>query len=623
MSDSSHIHQTQQSGESQMESQEGMSSMSPPAFQLLATPSGNSNPIQGSGIIQRVAEDLTPEELAAANQYNSDRYRYEAPNDDADDLTSYQRLINALHAVAGNQELYDAAAAATSIGTPFANLVNAAQGELYPENADSHDGQLGPQTLRDVMAQAGIGSTAVGLEADGIEIPENQVNNTIYPHFSNDRIGDFYVTGGFMEPHGHSNKPESQSLRSDGLWMEDAPLYNSTHVTANEYGTIVGQLHTITGNDALRDAANTDNASSSPNFARLVYEAQLQLFTPDNDIDGRFGPGTRAAVEGRAEYIDDQPQQEAAEGEGANADQAPAVDPFIYQMAPYTELFETRTTTAQNGTIGVNFNLNAEDAQARIEAAGADYAQVVGGAALTNDQINTLYYQDLQTLGLNRATAAIANFDTHPLPVRMAVVDICFSFGTGAVAGMDATFAALAQSDYHAAADALAQTAFHTNGGDRGRHHVDAIRLIASRRQDPRITTQPPSDRNYGFDYVTEGTNTDEEIFAWYGGVVTFSGWAGGYGNRIIIETDIRYTYNGEEYPVFTAYAHNDENFVQEGDFVEAGDSIGEMGGTGGNYGAHVDLRIWIMVGDQRVDLSPNVLESQLTAAPANEDGDN
>lgn len=610
-------HENGQSQTADFDANEMTNSAAPPAFQLMSSPAGTQ-------VLQLQADDLTAEELAAANTYNAGRFNYEAPDPATpDEETTYQKLTTMLNAVAGNQALYDDAVAATSIGAAFSHLVNAAQGELFAEDATKHDGQMGAETLRLVMAGAGSESTAIGLVDDGTFIPENAVVGATYPHFSNDRIGDFRVSGGFMEPHGHSNKGATEVLRTDGDWMEDAPLYNHSHVTATDLPTLITGLHNISQDDTMRDEANTANSASSPEFARLIYAAQLQLFTDGGDIDGRMGPGTRAAVLARSAYIDAAPV--IADGglpEGA-APVQPVVDGFVYQMAPFTEMFETRHSSVQSdNTIGINFNMGAADAQTRIEATGATYTDVVAGTAqLTDDQINSLFYADLQTFGVARATAAVANYAALPMAAKMALTDICFSFGSGAVTGMNAVFAALATEDYHTAGDQLLTTAFYTGEGDRGPRHLDAFKFRSSRSQDPRISTSAASDKNLGFDYVTEGTNTNEDVFAWYGGVVTKSGLDGGYGNRVTIETDIRYNYQGTDYIVYTAYAHNDDLFVEKGDFVVAGDVIAEMGGTGSggntNYPAHVDLRTWIVVNNDVVDVSPNLLEGQISANAA------
>ncbi|MEM7040460.1 MAG: hypothetical protein AAF570_26075, partial [Bacteroidota bacterium] len=414
------------------------------------------------------------EELAAANTYNAGRYRYEAPNDNPDEQTSYQKLINMLNTVAGDETLYNNAAAATEVGAAFSHLVNAAQGNLYPDAADRHNGQLDSETMKDVMAGSGNASTPVGLEEDNIFIPEGQVDNRFYPHFESERLGDFRVSGGFMEPNGHSRKPASRALRTDGAWMETAMQDNFRYVQAAEVQNLITTLHNIAQDDALRDAAVAANTRQSPEFARLVYAAQLQLYTREADIDGVFGPTTRRLATARSTYLDAIPMEvqanDAENGEGENANPAndgqqvmvPAVDPFVYQMAPFTEMYEGRHARVQGGnTIGVNFNLGAADAAARLEGVGANHAEIVAGTAqLTDEQINALYYADMQNLGVNRAQGLVPNYNNLATPLKMALADICFSFGTGEVTGLGPVFTAMAVDDYNTAGDRFAESAF-------------------------------------------------------------------------------------------------------------------------------------------------------------------
>ncbi len=83
-----------------------------------------------------------------------------------------------------------------------------------------------------------------------------------------------------------------------------------------------------------------------------------------------------------------------------------------------------------------------------------------------------------------------------------------------------------------------------------------------------------------GTDFAThEGT----EISAVAGGVVTFSGRRGAYGNLIEINHGNGYT---------TRYAHNKENLVRVGEVVRAGDTIGLVGTTGRSTGPHVHLEV-------------------------------
>lgn len=73
-------------------------------------------------------------------------------------------------------------------------------------------------------------------------------------------------------------------------------------------------------------------------------------------------------------------------------------------------------------------------------------------------------------------------------------------------------------------------------------------------------------------------------IFAAAAGVVTFAGWnSGGYGNLVEIAHP-----DGS----FTLYAHNNRNLVREGQEVDQGDQIAEMGSTGFSTGPHLHFEI-------------------------------
>ncbi len=103
------------------------------------------------------------------------------------------------------------------------------------------------------------------------------------------------------------------------------------------------------------------------------------------------------------------------------------------------------------------------------------------------------------------------------------------------------------------------------------------------------------SNMHYGLDL--DG-NVGDPFYAATAGVVTYSGWRGGYGNLVIIEAD------GIEY----YYAHASSLDVSVGTSVKAGQLIGRIGTTGNVTGAH--LHFEVRVNGTPVDPLP-ILESR------------
>lgn len=66
-------------------------------------------------------------------------------------------------------------------------------------------------------------------------------------------------------------------------------------------------------------------------------------------------------------------------------------------------------------------------------------------------------------------------------------------------------------------------------------------------------------------------------------GIVTYSGYNGGYGRMVIISHG--YGYN-------SVYAHNSQNMVEVGDRVEKGDLVAKMGRTGRATGTHLHFEV-------------------------------
>ena len=140
----------------------------------------------------------------------------------------------------------------------------------------------------------------------------------------------------------------------------------------------------------------------------------------------------------------------------------------------------------------------------------------------------------------------------------------------------------------------------------RGGPHSDKSARRAVFADNPsQVEHVPAGVYNLGIDYVTH----DGRIDSWFDGeVVDIISSSTGYGNRLIMRSDLQFQYNGQQYPVYAHYAHAVGFTVQEGERISAGQDIGDQGSTGHSTGDHVDFHTWIDVGGERITISPNLL---------------
>jgi murein DD-endopeptidase MepM/ murein hydrolase activator NlpD len=91
----------------------------------------------------------------------------------------------------------------------------------------------------------------------------------------------------------------------------------------------------------------------------------------------------------------------------------------------------------------------------------------------------------------------------------------------------------------------------------------------------------PRNGRNH--DGIDIDGEEGDPIVAAAEGTVVYSDRLGGYGNLVVIKHR-----NG----LFTAYAHNKKNLVEEGDKVRQGQLIGRVGNTGSSTGDHLHFEV-------------------------------
>ncbi|MBI4127891.1 MAG: M23 family metallopeptidase [Parcubacteria group bacterium] len=103
-----------------------------------------------------------------------------------------------------------------------------------------------------------------------------------------------------------------------------------------------------------------------------------------------------------------------------------------------------------------------------------------------------------------------------------------------------------------------------------------------------RITQPFRGSRHTGIDIANP---SKPPVYASASGVVADTGWGGGYGYMVVIDHG-----NGLK----TRYAHLNKIYVSEGEAVNQGDAVGQMGSTGRSTGTHVHFEI--MVNGRYVD---------------------
>jgi len=103
-----------------------------------------------------------------------------------------------------------------------------------------------------------------------------------------------------------------------------------------------------------------------------------------------------------------------------------------------------------------------------------------------------------------------------------------------------------------------------------------------SAQYDMSFGTRASGDFHAGYD--VGGGGTTHTIYAIADGTVTNAGWVDGWGNRITID------HSNDDY--HTLYAHLDSIAISNGDTIQAGQKIGIMGSSGGNYAIHLHVEL-------------------------------
>ncbi len=125
--------------------------------------------------------------------------------------------------------------------------------------------------------------------------------------------------------------------------------------------------------------------------------------------------------------------------------------------------------TQGHPTIGVGFNLDRNDAKARIEALGLDYAQVKAGTQeLSEPNIMSLLSDDMDT-AIAGCQAVFPHFADLSDVRQRVLADMIFNLGKAKFAGFTKLIAAVNSADFTQAAAEMKNSAWYRQVGTRGK----------------------------------------------------------------------------------------------------------------------------------------------------------
>jgi len=136
---------------------------------------------------------------------------------------------------------------------------------------------------------------------------------------------------------------------------------------------------------------------------------------------------------------------------------------------------QTYIDTMGHPTVGVGFNLDANGAQAAIEALGLDYDQVRAGTqTLTDAQIDALLEQTVNR-AVDDAHTPIPGFDNVPGDKQIVIVDMIFNLGLAGFSKFAQTIKAINRQDWLTASQQMQQSAWFHQVGRRAQADVDMM----------------------------------------------------------------------------------------------------------------------------------------------------
>lgn len=128
-------------------------------------------------------------------------------------------------------------------------------------------------------------------------------------------------------------------------------------------------------------------------------------------------------------------------------------------------------------TIGIGYNLMNPNAKDRLKAVGADPNAVMNGTPLTDEQIYTLFREDVETAKKD-AEVFLPNFSEQPETVQNIIINMSFNMGLDTLSQFNQFRESLLKKDYQAAAQSMVDSKWYKQVGNRSKELVNMMKNV-------------------------------------------------------------------------------------------------------------------------------------------------
>jgi GH24 family phage-related lysozyme (muramidase) len=248
-------------------------------------------------------------------------------------------------------------------------------------------------------------------------------------------------------------------------------------------GEVIGELASTVLDGASFAGIGSDVAAANASLQSSQVDSLQQLHQGLQQVNQAVDASNQA-------YQQADRSVAAGYGDGAAGDTAAAPSGTAAQAVDMTtdqQLRDQLTADEDNRThvyldserhptVGIGFNLDRNDARSQLAAVGANYDAVRAGTQdLTPAQVNQLFSHDVGT-AVTTARDYYAGFDQLDPARQRVLTNMAFNMGPATLGQFHQLHTALTNGDWNAAANAMQDSRWATQVGDRATRLIEHMR---------------------------------------------------------------------------------------------------------------------------------------------------